>query len=634
MRLEDDFYTYVNAEWLKNAVIPPDRPATGTFHELDESIEKYLLKLSETWLQKPESVNDNPHLSAYVKLLRLARDEKSRESNEIPALLGLSAELDKYTSFAEICRNYGKYKFTGLPFPLTIDIEADMKRARKKILYFGPAGTILPDSTYYQPGHPQAAQLLDNYKHCTSAYLQALGLSNVEELVELTMKFDASFAIYTKSNEQKADYVDSYHPQTLQTYIDKLPADLQALGTELQNIFHLSADDIVSDSEPEFTASLSKFVNSTDFFAFKAWALVNFLLHNSKYLTDDLRIKGGEYGRMLLGSAEPRNFERYTFDLANSYYSDPVGLYYAHTNFSEQSKMDVLEMLKQMIQVYEQRLSQNTWLSASTKEKAIKKLKALQLHIAYPDKISPLYDKLLPVIDENKPSLLLTCTQLNQTIYQYTIDNFAQEIDPELWSMPADMVNAYYSPSKNCIVFPAAILQKPYYDLESPKAANYGGIGAVMAHEISHAFDNNGCRFDENGNLEDWWQPEDYEAFKKKTQEMIALFDNYPTPAGKCNGKLTVSENIADAGGLACAYTAAIANDKEHEAEFYMSWARVWRSKFTPQFEKILLSLDPHAPCILRANRQLMNLSPFAEYYKLQPDDGMYLAKEKRVSIW
>ena len=200
--------------------------------------------------------------------------------------------------------------------------------------------------------------------------------------------------------------------------------------------------------------------------------------------------------------------------------------------------------------------------------------------------------------------------------------------------MPASMVNAYYSPTNNQIVFPAAILQRPYYSIDQTPSENYGGIGAVMAHEISHAFDNNGAKFDETGSLNNWWTEADLEAFNQKAKDMIALFDGVETGFGPCNGTLTVSENIADSGGIRCALEASKKNNHHSDEEFFANWARVWRSKASNEYRQLLLRVDVHGPSILRANMQLSNLPEFQEFYQIKESDQMYLPKEKMVSIW
>jgi putative endopeptidase len=196
------------------------------------------------------------------------------------------------------------------------------------------------------------------------------------------------------------------------------------------------------------------------------------------------------------------------------------------------------------------------------------------------------------------------------------------------------MVNAYYNPFNNQIVFPAAILQEPYYSLKQSPSENYGGIGAVMAHEISHAFDNNGAKFDETGSLNNWWTEADLNAFNKKSKDMIDLFEGVETGYGMCNGELTVSENIADSGGLRCALEASKKNANHDYEGFFKNWAKVWRNKSSLEFDQLLLKVDVHGPAILRVNMQLRNLPEFQEFYELNEEDKMYLSKEKMVSIW
>ena len=223
---------------------------------------------------------------------------------------------------------------------------------------------------------------------------------------------------------------------------------------------------------------------------------------------------------------------------------------------------------------------------------------------------------------------------MNRIVNEENFMKFNKAPNKNIWEMPASMVNAYYNPLNNQIVFPAAILQRPYYSLEQTPSENYGGIGAVMAHEISHAFDNNGAKFDENGSLFNWWTEKDLEAFNTKAQDMIKLFDGVETGYGQCNGQLTVSENIADSGGLRCALEASKKDNSHNYDEFFKNWARVWRQKSSKEYNQLLLTVDVHGPSILRANLQLSNLPEFQKFYQIEETDAMFLPKEKMVSIW
>ena len=254
--------------------------------------------------------------------------------------------------------------------------------------------------------------------------------------------------------------------------------------------------------------------------------------------------------------------------------------------------------------------------------------------MGYPDELPPYYDMFEVLTYEQGSNLLEEKLKMNRIKNELDYEKYNKEPNKNIWGMPASMVNAYYSPTNNQIVFPAAILQKPYYSLEQTPSENYGGIGAVMAHEISHAFDNNGAKFDENGSLSNWWTDEDLAAFKQKSKDMIDLFDNIETGVGKSNGELTVSENIADSGGLRCALEASKKREDHNLEAFFKNWASVWRQKSSLEYSQLLLRVDVHGPSILRANMQLSNLIEFQTFYKLEKEDKMYLDKDKMVSIW
>ena len=288
-------------------------------------------------------------------------------------------------------------------------------------------------------------------------------------------------------------------------------------------------------------------------------------------------------------------------------------------------------MVEKMVAVYKKRLANNDWLSEETAKKAIVKLNALGINVGYPDELDPLYTKF--VVDEQL-NLLDNAVNFTKVATKDNLERFGKEVDRTRWEMPAHMVNAYYDPSFNIIVFPAAILQAPFYSLDQTASENYGGIGAVMAHEISHAFDNNGAQFDEYGNLNNWWTEADLKHFQELAQQMIAEFDGLKTEAGTVNGKLVVSENIADAGGLSCALEAAKGEKDCDLRAFFISWARIWCMKSSLERQKLLLAVDVHAPHTLRANVQPKNLDDFYTAFDVHENDGMWLPKEKRVHIW
>lgn len=284
-----------------------------------------------------------------------------------------------------------------------------------------------------------------------------------------------------------------------------------------------------------------------------------------------------------------------------------------------------------MIGVYKDRLANNTWLQKETIDKAITKLNVITPHIGYPEKLPETYAK--KVIDENL-SLVENARNLAKISIAHSWSKWNKPVDRDEWHMPAHMVNAYYDPQQNQIVFPAAILQAPFYSLDQSSSANYGGIGAVIAHEISHAFDTNGASFDEHGSLNNWWTDEDYAAFKERTDKVVEQFDGIDFAGGKTNGKLTVSENVADLGGLAAALEAA-KKDADFSAEdYFTNFATIWRMKAREEYLQLLLSVDVHAPGKLRTNVQLPNFDDFFTTFDVKEGDGMWRQPEDRVVIW
>lgn len=270
-------------------------------------------------------------------------------------------------------------------------------------------------------------------------------------------------------------------------------------------------------------------------------------------------------------------------------------------------------------------------LKKETIDKAITKLNVITPHIGYPDKLPETYAK--KQIDENL-SLVENVSNLSKITIAYSWSKWNKPVDQTEWHMPAHMVNAYYNPQQNQIVFPAAILQAPFYSLEQSSSANYGGIGSVIAHEISHAFDTNGASFDEHGSLNNWWTQEDYDAFKERTNKVVEQFDGIDFAGGKINGKLTVSENVADLGGLSAALEAAKSDDDFSAEAYFTNYARIWRMKARDEYMQLLLSVDVHAPGKLRTNVQLPNFDDFFETFGIKEGDGMWRAPKDRVIIW
>lgn len=627
--IKDDLYEAVNGAWIKDAKIPDDKPATGGFNDLVDEIDKQMMADFEDYADGKKT-SDDPRFNEMIKLYRVAKKFDLRKKVGPVPLQRLLASVTALDSYADYQKQWKNWVLMGLPSPVSFDIDADMKNATVYALFVSSPSLILPDKSYYEPAKKdQHDQLMKLWAAMVKELLLKLDYTEEQaaQLIKEAQAFDALLAPNVKSAEEAADYSKMYNPQTvaeLAASTDQL--DLAAVIKQLVG----ATPDKVIVMEPAYFKALNSILKD-HFDLFKSWALINVVRDNASYLDDEMREINGRYSRALSGSKKPVSQQKFAYYLARDIFSQVAGDYYGKTYFGPQAKADVHHMVEQMIAVYKQRLTNNTWLSKATRDKAVLKLDKLGIQVGYPDKIPSLYDHLK--VDELE-SLIANLNQLSIVACKDMFSRWNKPVDRMRWEMSAATVNAYYHPFKNIIVFPAAILQAPFYSLKQTSSQNYGGIGAVIAHEISHAFDNNGALFDEYGNLNNWWTPEDSAHFKELAQKMIAEFDGLPIAGQKVNGKLTVSENIADGGGLSCALEAAKEENNFNAQEFFINWATIWRMKATQQYEQLLLSIDVHAPQKLRANVQAQNQADFYTAFGIQSGDQMYKAPEDRVNIW
>ncbi|MCL0312042.1 M13 family metallopeptidase [Apilactobacillus sp. TMW 2.2459] len=630
--LKNDFYKAVNGDWEAKAVIPSDHSSIGGFMDLVDNIEETLMKDFDD-LKAGKIKPENDEMVEFKKYYDLATDFEKKENDGVKPLLPILKRIEEVKSFNDLNEQFSDWTLSGLPTPIDFGVEADMKQAKMNVLYVDGGPLFLPDRSYYDKENQQGAMLMNVFQNMAVKLLKMVGYNDAQakNIWSAAERFDRSMAPYVLTAEQKADIENIYNPMKFDEIASKSKAiDLKHAIKEL--IGQVPDEAIVT--EPKFLDNLDKIVNEETFNDMKNWMLVQTVTSFSNTLNEEYRQVSGEFSRALSGKKEAQSREKAAYNFAANVFSQIVGDYYGRKYFGEKAKQDVYNMVVKMINVYEKRLQNNTWLSESTKQKAIVKLKALGIHVGYPDKINPLFSKFKVTSKADGGTLFENTEKINRMVAEDNMSKWHKPVDRSLWGMSANMVNAYYSPTENQIVFPAAILQAPFYSLKQSSSQNFGGIGAVMAHEISHAFDNNGSKFDENGNLANWWTEEDHEYFGKLAQNMIKEFDGIDFAGQKVNGKLTVSENIADAGGLSCAEEAAKGEDDCNLREFFINWARIWRNKSTEQIKQLLLSIDVHAPAELRATVQVKNLDDFYTTFDVTEKDQMYLKPSDRVQIW
>lgn len=630
--LKNDLYDAVNGEWLKTATIPGDHATTGGFTDLADGIEETLMADFDQLLAGQLDVNSD-EMNQFKAFYQLVRDFDKREQDGSAPLKPFLDRIEALNNYQDLSDQLADWILTGLPTPFSLDIDSDMKNSTIYALFAGGPRLFLPDKTYYEAGNQAAQQLMPVFTKMMTQLLAQAGYDDARAatIVKQAIAFDRSVAPHVKSAEEGADYSKMYNPRTLdQIAASTSQLDLKAAITTLVN----GTPEVIITPEPDYFEALNEILSDDHFAAMKSWLLVKTVMGLSSYLTEEQRQTSTIYGRALSGRKEARNQKKAAYDLATGVFDQVVGDYYGRKYFGEAAKQDVHDMVVKMVNVYKKRLANNTWLGKATRDKAVLKLDKLGIQVGYPDQIDALY-KQFKVTPASKGGSVLSNVMAFTRIRN--LDEFArwnQPVDRTRWEMSAHTVNAYFHPFHNIIVFPAAILQAPFYSLKQSSSQNFGGIGAVIAHEISHAFDNNGSLFDEYGNLNNWWTEADNKHFHELAQNMIEEFDGLAYAGQTVNGKLTVSENIADAGGLSCALEAAKGEPDVDLRAFFLNWAAIWRQKATKEREQLLLAIDVHAPAKLRANVQVQNLDDFFDTFAVKPGDGMYKTPADRVKIW
>ena len=628
-RIQDDLYTYVNQEQLEKLIIPDDKPCVGGFINLADDVEKIMINEFNEMCEKGEYPNE--HLRRACKLFMIAKNVEKKEKDGIaPALNNLKVlrELDEIDSFSKM---YKTLMLQRLPLPFKVMVDTDMKNTKQHILYVQGPSVILPDASYYK--EEMAAQkemILGIWVNVAKMILAKSNLSEEEQnkYLEDTLAFDALLGKLVKTSEEWSEYVNMYNPMPQESVSSLL--DTIDFKLILNDLFGF-VPEVVVVAEPRYFENFKEVFNAETFQLYKHWAYVIGLINSCSLLSEELRELGGMYYRTIAGIMAETPVEKFAYQFASNMYSEPVGLYYGEKYFGEEAKKDITEIVYQIIDTYKSRILNNEILGEATKQKAILKLSKMGVKMGYPDEVREIYNSL--VFNEEE-SFFDVVHSLEKIKLLKELEKLNQPTNPKKWAMPGHMVNACYDPFVNDITFPAAILQPPFYSIKQTRSENLGGIGAVIGHEISHAFDSNGAKCDENGNINNWWTDEDMERFNIKVNQMIEQFDGIELPWGKVNGKFIVSENMADNGGVAVTLEIMSKTEGASYEEYFTNWARVWCLKAKSEYLQLLLNLDVHGPAILRANMPPRNFKEWYETFNVNENDKMYIEPSKRVVIW
>ncbi|MBR6050199.1 MAG: M13 family metallopeptidase [Clostridia bacterium] len=629
VRIQDDLFQSVNGEWIKKAVIPNDLPTTGSFVCLDQDVEKTLTADLDAFADGTKKI-EMPVLENAVRLYKKALDEDAREKDGVAPALPLLEKIKNIKSIDELNARSTELVLDGITLPFTLEITEDVRDTSRRALSLLDPDIILPDKALYD-NKVAKLMMMKIYKKMVASLLKLTPLSKKEQKQYLcdAIAFDDILRKKVKSPTEMADYVKLFNPTTLDDAAKSMkPFDLAAL---IGGIYGDKTPDMINLGNPAFIKEFGEILNDDTFVLFVHWSYVNTLLSCAPALSKKISDLSKEYMRKLTGIKEAAPIKKDSYRLVSSVYSEPIGVYYGRTYFGEEAKRDVTEMTQKIIDTYKLRVEKNGFLEAATKERAIKKLSAIKIKMGYPDKYDEFYDTLAV---EEGDCFFEAMMKIKKAKIRHELEKLCEPTDFTKWAMPGHMVNASYDPFKNDITFPAAILQKPFYDLSQSKEENLGGIGAVIGQEISHAFDNNGSHFDEKGNMNDWWNEEDFKKFEELTEKMVRQYDGIDFHGGKVNGRLVVSENIADNGGMAVTIEIMHTLENPDFKKYFINWAKIWCRKAQEGYIKLLLRMDVHSPAELRANITPRNFGEWYEAFDVKSGDGMYIEESERISIW
>jgi len=625
VRLQDDFYTAVNVDWLSSAVLSPGRATISGFCELARSV--YAGLLADFSAMCPAEISGA--LGQFLAYWTLARDMDTRNAQGTEPLAPVLARITELQNLSQLCAELDQWVLDGLPLPFSLSIAPDMGNAGYHALYVDGASLFLPDVSYYSD--PLGAMLLDVFAETGIALLEMASIPEPAIVMENALAFDRLLVPYSKTRLETSDYAELYHPTEMDTFAGFGGAlDFDRL---VQGLLNQRPDSVIVRN-PEHLAALPDLLTEAHFELLRDWMLVRTVFDLAGFLDQMFLNTAQAYSNAITGQSGQRDPRDLAFLLATEVFGSVIGQYYGQTYFGEVPRAEVSAMADDLMEAFRERLLANDWLSTETISAALDKLDTLTVRIGYPDQIEPIYARFVVTDSDDGGSLLSNTLAFARMAREESFARFGTEVDRSAWNMSAHTVNAQYNPLANAITFPAAILQAPFYCSDQSMSANLGGIGAVIAHEITHAFDLSGAQFGADGSLSDWWTESDYGAFSEKAQAMIALFDGVSYGESTVCGTLTVSENIADAGGLATALDVVQSMPDGDPEAFFRNWATIWRSVSTPEYTALLLALDVHAPGKLRANLQLGNLGEFYDTFAVTEEDDMYIVPSCRVTIW
>ena len=631
----DNFQMYVNGNWIKETAIPSDKSSYGIFAILQDKSQEDVKKIIEF-----SASTENKAGSDEQKVGGLYASFMDMESRNTKGNQPLQEEFEKIESisnYTDLARYFAHANKLGYAAPYGMFVFTDMKDPNQYALYTWQGGLGLPDREYYLKTDEKSVNLRAEYAVHIEKMLGLAAVEGSKEAAKSILALETKIAAQHMKKEDTRDMMGLYNKVAAEDLKDLMP---DFAWTDFFSEAGVNNVESVIVPQLDYTKSLNSILKGTDLSTWKTylkWGVVN---HVGTRLSEDFDAQNfAFYGTTMRGIKEQRPQWRRAVGIVNANLGEVVGKVYVKEHFPPEAKERMLEMVDNLLKAYEVSIKDLDWMSEDTKKEALDKLSKFTPKIGYPDKWKEYPAKIV----EN--DLFGNLKRADLAEYDRQIAKLGKPVDKTEWGMNPQTINAYYNPSQNEIVFPAAILQPPFFDLNAEDAVNYGAIGGVIGHEIGHGFDDQGSTFDGDGVLRNWWTDNDRAEFKKRTTALVEQYNSFKVFDDlNVNGEFTLGENIGDLGGLSIALKAYKMSQEGNEDKVmdgftgeqrvFLGWAQAWRSKSTEEALRILVNTNPHSPADYRVNGVVRNIPEFYEAFDVKEGEELYLASEERVKIW
>ena len=635
----DNFFRYVNGTWMKTTEIPPEFSQYGAFTILNENNQIQLRTLVEEVSAKKDAPNGS--VSQKIRdLYNSGMDTVRINELGVKAIENEIAEIESINSISGVQKYIGQVHHKG-EYPLFyIFSEADQSNSNMEIANFYQGGLSLPDVSYYLSDDNRSVEMRAQYlDHLAKMFiLKGDDDAKAAEEAITVLKIETEIARNSKTRLELRDPVANFNKMSLDSIVQLSPNfDWKMYFTEIG----LPDPGEVNVGQTEFIAGISNLMQTIPVDEWKTYLMWNLLDNSANYLSDDFVNQNFEFfGKALSGRQELQPRWKRVLNVTSDRLGEAIGQLYVEKYFPPQAKIRMVQLVENLRLAFADRIKNLDWMTDETKVKALAKLDAITVKVGYPDEWRD-YSTLKIVSDSYYQNVLNS----REFEFDYNISKVGKPVDKKEWGMTPQTVNAYYNPTHNEIVFPAGILQPPFFNKDADDAVNYGAIGVVIGHEMTHGFDDQGRQYDKDGNLNDWWTEEDAKRFNEKTAKLVILYDNYTElDSLHIDGKLTLGENIADLGGLSIAYDAlqkaynGTIPDKTDgfttDQRFYLGYGQVWRQNIRDKELQRRLKEDVHSPGDARVNVPPFNFETFIKAFNIQPDNKLFIPVEDRAIIW